>query len=213
MRATYTLVLIVLLATGGVRASVIFEDGFESGAFSPNWAVSEGGSGGKAIVDMIHSSSSAYEGSYHARSRNGISGNWGIMAAVIAGETFDPTKPYELSAYVACPDQLTPLVVLKLEAENQYGFWPVLQASLPYSSTGPTGYQKLTVTFDPQSHNLSGYAGAPIRICIETRLGLDHRWNYATAYIDNVQLLVPEPASLGLLALGGLPMFRRGRTA
>jgi hypothetical protein len=205
--------VIVMLTAVSAQGSILFEDNFESGLFDPKWSVSLGGASGLAVVDMIHSQSSAHGGEYHARSRNGNSSvRPGTMIALIDNHTFDPTVPYEVSAYIGFPQDISPQVIVALQVEGTYNWVRAASSVLAYSSDGASDYQKVTATFDihfdPLVNNWNAYAGKAISVLIETGRGPDNRWNYAPAYIDDVQLAIPEPAT-GVLLLATWVLWRR----
>jgi len=106
-------------------------------------------------------------------------------------------------------------VIVALQVQGTYNWLRAASAGIPYSSNGASNYQKVTATFDtgfdPQVSNWNAYTGKAISVLIETGRGPDHTWNYAPAYIDNVRLTIPEPAT-GALLLSALLLRRKRPT-
>lgn len=84
-------------------------------------------------------------------------------------------------------------------------------------SPGVNVFEDFTVTFDSSQFNVAPTPGAQVYIAFIAQKIADGGTNptTASAYVDNVRvsLVVPEPASMVLMGMGGLLMMSRRRKA
>lgn len=191
------IVLFVLTGVAFVQANVLSNAGFESGAIDNGWWSYLPTSGQTALVV----SSPVFEGSY-ALEMLTIDGTTAKVGQSVAGKAGD-------------------VITVGVTYDNSEGSWAGAGISINYYDaswtylnyawvtmySGSGGDDTGWVTFTANSGEGAWVAPAGTAF-IQMEI---HQWGWESApsHYDNAVLTVPEPATMIMLALGGLTLIRK----
>lgn len=179
------LMLLVVVLAVSAQANLLTNGGFETGDLTGWWTYLPGDPNQTVTIDA----GTVYEGSYSAKMWSNTSGNWAELGqAIDIGENVDYT--FSL-AYNVSSDTNSVGYYLEYQDAN----WSWLGGE--WMGLADTGGSWLT-----SSMNYTTVAGTA-HLIVKLEAG-----DTTTAYYDDV-VLIPEPATIALLALGGLRLLRR----
>lgn len=79
------------------------------------------------------------------------------------------------------------------------------------ADSGPGSGDRRLVTFTVDYSTVAAAWGGVVPGYLELVFSLNNDGVHSTAYIDNFRIVVPEPASIGLVSIGALGLLRRRR--
>ena len=221
------LTLVLVLALAGIASATpganwMSDHSFENGSYGPSWTLGSGNSGysGWNIWIISHGLGASYGTWYSGAMPSSGSANrednmfWQFAAghAVTAGKTYAVTA--DISTHDSTASPLLNGILFELVYDNGSFGDETGQVVIASTSVSPPtgGWGSMSYSYRATAADQAAAAAAIGGSTIGLRIRYDWSANGYGSYagVDDVHF-TPEPATVALLGLGGLALFRRRR--